>query len=187
MTAAAGHLDRRTATYVDEVLSTIDAFVPIVEAYLVGSAAAGGFDPETSDVDLAVVVGEALGERRRVLVDRIAAIRCPVRDLELVLYVEGAAPSEVELNLNHGEEEPDAEAFWFVLDAALAEEHAVPLRNGIPWSRLFEPVSEERVRGAVRESLAWSERRDDEFGRVNAARARHYLDHGEWISKADAA
>ena len=181
-----GHLDRRTAAYVADVLSAIDALVPIVEAYLVGSGAAGGFDPETSDVDLAVVVGEPLGKRRRVLVDRIAAIPCPVRDLELVLYVEGAAPAEVELNVNHGQEQPDAEAFWFVLDAALAEEHAVPLRNGILWGRLFEPVSEERVQEAVRESLAWSERRDDEFGRVNAARARHYLEHGEWVSKADA-
>ena len=48
------------------------------------------------------------------------------------------------------------------------------------------PLDDERVREAARASLAWSERRDDEFGRVNARRTRHYLEHGEWISKADA-
>jgi predicted nucleotidyltransferase len=186
-TATLGHLDARTEAYVHDVLRAIETLVPLVEAYLVGSGAAGPFDPRTSDVDLVVVIGEGLGDRRRDLVDRVAAIHCPVRDLELVLYVEGAAPSDVELNVNHGEEEPDADAFWFVLDAALAEEQAVPLRNGIPWGRLFERVPEERVREAVRESLAWSERRDDAFGRMNAVRARHYLEHGEWISKGEAA
>jgi predicted nucleotidyltransferase len=186
-TTVTGYLDAATEAYVHDVLAAIETQVPIVEAYLVGSGAAGGFDPRTSDVDLVAVIGGALGERRRDIVACVAAIQCPVRDLELVLYVEGAPPSEVELNVNHGEEEPDAEAFWFVLDAALAQEHAVPLRNGVPWSELFERVPDERVREAVRESLEWSERRDDEFGRVNAARARHYLEHGEWISKTEAA
>ena len=186
LVAIGGHLDARTEAYVEGVLDAIEVRVPIVEAYLVGSGAVGGFDPRTSDVDLVVVIGEALGDARRDLVSRVAAIESPVRDLELVLYIEGAAPPEVELNMNHSEERPEAEGFWFVLDAALAEEHAVPLRNGIPWSRLFDHVPEERVREAARQSLTWSERRDDEFGRVNEARARHYLEHGEWISKASA-
>jgi predicted nucleotidyltransferase len=183
MTVAVGYLDPRTEAYVDEVLRAIEAHVPLVEAYLVGSGAAGGFDPRTSDVDVVAVIAQPLGARRRDVVEAVAAVENPVRDLELVLYVEGAAPPEFELNLNHGEEEPDAEAFWFVVDAALAEEHAVPLRNGIPWARLFGRVPEERIREAVRESLEWSERRDDEFGRVTAKRSRHYLEHGEWISK----
>ena len=183
---ALGHLHPRTEAFVEDVVGAIEEHVPIVEAYLVGSGAAGAFDPATSDVDLVVVVERPLGSARRAVVERVGAIRCPVRDLELVLYVEGAEPSDVELNLNHGEERPEAEAFWFVLDAALAAKHALPLRNGIPWGRLFEPVPDERVREAVRESLEWSERRGDHFARVHAARARHYLEHGEWISKAEA-
>ena len=187
MTAAVlGHLDPRTEAFVEDVLREIEEHVSIVEAYLVGSGAAGGFDPAKSDVDLVVVVDRPLGSARRALVEGIGAIRCPVRDLELVLYVEGAQPSEIELNVNYGEERRDAEAFWFLLDAAIAEEHALPLRNGTPWSRLFDAVPDERVREAVRESLEWSERRGDDFARVNAARARHYLERGEWISKAEA-
>ena len=38
---------------------------------------------------------------------------------------------------------------------------------------------------SFRESLAWSAQSSElEFARLNAARARHYLEHGEWISKA---
>ena len=43
----------------EDVLDTIEERVSIVEAYLIGSGAVGGFDPQTSDVDLVVVVDEA--------------------------------------------------------------------------------------------------------------------------------
>src|SRR5262249_8986931 len=129
VTAAVGHLDRRTEAYVHDVLRAIDASVAIVEAYVVGSGAAGGFDPDTSDVDVVVVVERALGADRERVLDAIRALPCPVRDLELVLYVEGSQPPNFELNLNHAEE-TEAERFWFVIDAALAEKHAVPLLHG---------------------------------------------------------
>jgi len=57
VTTAVGHLDARTAAYVDDALRAIARHVPRVEAYLVGSGAAGGFDPSASDVD--VVKAEA--------------------------------------------------------------------------------------------------------------------------------
>ena len=186
MSVTAGHLDARTEEYVHEVVRAIDMHVPVVEAYLVGSGAAGGFDPRTSDVDVVVVVERTLGSERQPIVDAIRALHLPVRDLELVVYVAGAQPPSFELNLNHGREE-EAEPFWFVLDAALAEAHAVPLLRGTPWPQVFEPVTEERVREAALASLEWSERRNDEFGRVNAIRTRHYLEHGEWLSKTEAA
>ena len=52
----------------------------------------------------------------------------------------------------------------------------------------FTPISPDQLRGALLESIAWSESRpaDSEFARVNAKRAWHYLDHGEWISKVGA-
>jgi predicted nucleotidyltransferase len=187
-TPAIGYLDARTEAYVQDILGAIEVHVPLIEAYLVGSGAVGGFDPRTSDVDLVVVVTGPLGGERSELVDHLLGVECPVRDLELVIYVQGSEPPDFELNLSKGQERPDEEAFWFVLDAAVAQARAVPLLNGVPWGQLFEPVSDDRVRDAARESLAWSARQsgDDEFARLNAVRTRHYLAKGEWISKADA-
>jgi len=130
------------------------------------------------------VVERPLGSHRRRVIEAIRALPCPVRDLELVLYVDGAQPPRFELNLNHGEE-TDAESFWFVLDAAPAQEHAVPLLGGRRWTDVFARVEDEQIREAVRESLEWAEARDDEFARVTATRSRHYLEHGEWISKSE--
>jgi hypothetical protein len=66
--------------------------------------------------------------------------------------------------------------------------HAAPVRGRRPWNDVFEPIPPERIRRAARESLAWSGRHaaGDEFARVNALRARHYLERGEWLSKAEA-
>jgi len=186
VTTAVGHLDALTAAYVDDVLGAIATHVPLVEAYVVGSGATGGFDPSASDVDLVAVVERPLGIEHGRLVDGVRALPCPVRDLELVLYVQGAQPPSFELNLNHGEE-TDAEPFWFVLDAALAQEQAVPLLRGRNWTDVFDRLDEERIREAVRESLEWADARDDEFARLTAERSRHYLEHGTWISKAEAA
>jgi predicted nucleotidyltransferase len=186
VTTAVGHLDARTAACVEDVLDAIATHVPLVAAYLVGSGAAGGFDPRTSDVDVVVVVGRPLGSDRQRVIGALRALPCPVRDLELVVYVRGAQPPSYELNLNHGEE-TSAEPFWFVLDAALAQEHAVPLLPGRQWTDVFDRVEGARLRRAVRESLEWAEARDDEFARITATRSRHYLEHGEWMSKAEAA
>ena len=189
MSVASGtHLDGQTQSFVAEVVETIDSFVPVCEAFLLGSGAVGGFDPRTSDVDLVVVVERPPEAERSSLVGRLAAIERPVRDLELVVYVRGRQPPDFELNLNEGEERPDEERFWFVLDAALAQERAVPLWRGRPWSDFFAPVPPDRLRAAMVESLSWSSRQpeDDQFARLNAARARHYLDYGEWITKEEA-
>ena len=171
--------------YLGAVVAAIEEHVGVVEAYVLGSAAAGDFDPVTSDLDVVVVIDGPLGAERAPLVQRISKLEPPGRGLELVLYVAGSQPPDYELNVNEGEERPDEPSFWFVLDAAVAQERSRPLRAGRPWGELFEPVSEDAVRAAMRESLAWSERQppDDGFARLNAIRARHYLEHGEWISK----
>lgn len=184
---AATHLDAASAAFVREVLETIDGVVPLVEAYVVGSAAVGPFDPATSDVDLVAVVERPLGGERPALLERLRTLEIPVRDLELVVYVQGAEPPAFELNFNARQEHPDESPHWFVIDAAVAQERAVPVWGDRPWSELFAPVPLERLGEAMEESLAWSERQspDNEFARVNALRTRHWLDHGEWISKAD--
>ena len=181
------HLDARTEAFVRKVLAAIDAHAALVGAFVVGSGAVGGFDPETSDVDLVVVVEEPLRERGA-LVAAVAALPIPARDLELVVYVQGHRPGDFDLNLSQGAERPDEEPFWFVLDAALAQEHAVPVWGERPWVDFFEPVGPEEVHRAMQASLDWASRRapDDEFARRHAARARHYLEHGEWITKKEA-
>jgi len=185
--ASSTHLDERTEAFVAEVLKAIGRHVPVEEAFVVGSGATGGFDPATSDVDLVVVTEQPPADRAALVAD-VAAIRSPVRDLELVLYVAGSQPPHYELNLNEGEERPSEESFWFVLDAALAQEQAVPLLFGRAWSEFFEPVAPEQVRGAMQASLDWTGRMkpDNQFAREQAVRARHYLQHGEWITKKEA-
>lgn len=189
MTVAHAQLHPHVEAYAAAAAHTAESLVPVLEAFVVGSAAAGGFDPATSDLDLVLVVERPLAERRGELLERLRALGSPFRDVELVVYVAGSRPPDVELNVNAGEERPDEEPFWFVLDAALAQERAVPVLARHDWNDVFEPVEPERVREAMRASLAWAERQPprDEFARLHAARARHYLEHGEWISKEEAA
>jgi predicted nucleotidyltransferase len=189
MTVAGGtYLDPRTEAFVADVLAAIDFHVAVVEAFLVGSGAAGGFDPKTSDVDLVVVVEQLSGADKAAVVERVAALERPVRDLELVVYAQGLQPPEFALNVNEGEERPDEERFWFVLDAAVAQDRAMPVWGRRPWSEFFAPIPPERVREAMQESLDWSERQaaDNEFARAQAVRARRYLERGEWITKKEA-
>ena len=181
-------LDAQVGAFATEVVDTIDAIVPVVEGFVLGSAALGTFDAGTSDLDLTVVLAEPLGTRREELVGRLAELEIPFRDLELVAYVNGAQPPELELNFDHGRERPDEQRFWFVLDAALAQDHAQPVLGRHVWNELFAPVEPGRVDAAMRESLAWAEQAsaENEFARLHAVRARHYLEEGVWISKAQA-
>jgi hypothetical protein len=107
-----------------------------------------------------------------------------VRKLELALYAVGAKPPAYELNYPDGDE---ASPHWFVLDAAIAQEQSEPFA-GRPWHELLEPVSRAETQRAAEESLEWSAQQPagDEFARVNAVRARHYLEHGDWITKEEA-
>jgi predicted nucleotidyltransferase len=166
--------------YAAEVVDAVDAVVPVAGAYLLGSALLGGFDPATSDLDAVVVVERPLDADERARVSRaLDELPPPVRKLELVVYAAGARPPAYDLNYPDGDDEP---GFWFVLDAAIAQERAQPLR-GRPWRELLEPVTEAETRRAAQEMLRWAEERDDELARPHGVRARHYLDHGEWMTK----
>jgi predicted nucleotidyltransferase len=172
--------------FVAEVVDLVEAFgVPVLGAYVIGSALLGGFDPRSSDLDLVVVVARRLDSFERAAVVReLDELTLPVRRLELVVYAVGAKPPAYELNYPDGEGEPP---HWFVIDAAIAQEQAKPFA-GRPWGELLELVSADEVKQAAQESLDWSLRQpaDDEFARGNAVRSRHYLEHGEWITKKEA-
>ena len=183
MISADTYLDETAERYRSRVVDAIDEEVDVLASFVLGSGLVGGYRPGESDLDLVVVVDQPLeGAVRRRAIERIAALELPGRRLELVAYVVGRQPPDFDLNLEVDadgvREAPDEAEHWFVIDAAIAQEHLPE------WSRYFDPVSEERTRTAVEESLAWSaERPGLDFARLNAARARHYLDHGEWISK----
>jgi predicted nucleotidyltransferase len=186
MTAVAEtYLDETAETYRDRVVAAIGADVEVLASFVLGSGLVGGYRPGESDLDLVMVVDAPLrGEARRAAIERIAALELPGRRLELVVYVRGDEPPDFDLNLEVDadgvREAPDEADHWFVIDAGIAQER-IPA-----WLDYFEPVPDERVREAVEQSLAWSAGWPDlEFARLNAARARHYLEHGEWLSKGD--
>jgi predicted nucleotidyltransferase len=183
---ASDHLDATAAAYRDDVVAAIDAEVEVLASFVLGSGLVGGYRPGGSDLDLVVVVASPLrGDGRRQAIERIAALELPARRLERVVYVRGNQPPRFELNLDvdaaGAREAPGEAEHWFVIDAGIAQDR-------IPeWRSWFEPIPETRVREAVTESLAWSaERPELEFARLNAARARHYLEYGEWLSKREA-
>jgi predicted nucleotidyltransferase len=169
-------------------VDAVEAVVPVLEAFALGSAATGSFDPATSDLDLTLVLDRPLGASREEVVRRLRELETPFRGLELVAYVAGSQPPDFELNVNYGEERPDEERFWFVLDAALGQERGQPVLGRHEWNELFEPVGPERIEAAMRDSLAWAEREpaDNEFARLHALRARSYLKDGAWMTKAQA-
>lgn len=180
------HLDAAASRYRDAVVQALGEHVDVLASFVLGSGLAGGYRPGESDLDLVVVVDRPLaGDGRRRAIERIGALPLPARKLELVVYVRGHQPPDFDLNLEVGRggshEAPGADPHWFVVDAALAQDRAPG------WGEWFERIPPERVRAAVGESLEWSQRRPgDEFARVNAIRARHYIEHGEWISKEEA-
>jgi predicted nucleotidyltransferase len=170
--AEAQHLE----TYVAQIVDAIEGVAPVAGAYVLGSALLGGFDPASSDLDVVVVVERQLEEaEREEVVAALDELPRPFHKLELVVYAAGAKPPAFELNYPDGPGEPE---FWFVLDAALAQRFA-----GREWGELLQPVSEDETRRAAEELLRWAEAHDEP---VHAARARHYLEHGEWITKEEA-
>jgi Nucleotidyltransferase domain len=166
------------ATYLDRLVAAMSTVTELDAVYLLGSAALGAYEEGSSDVDVVAVSSRSLtpGERRA-LAEAAEAVPCPARKLELVVYPRGS--DEWEINLNTGEhvsfdtaEEP---GFWFVIDRAIAEQHAVPLL-GPPWSEAFEPVPREALLDALDQSL-------EIVGAQNIARAWVWLETGEWVSK----
>jgi predicted nucleotidyltransferase len=180
------YLDEATERYRKDVVEGLSKEVGVLETFVLGSGLVGGYRPGESDLDLVAVVDRPFrGESRRRAIERIAQFELPGRRLELVVYVRGHEPPDFELNLEVDSggfrEVPDEAPHWFVIDAAIAQELSPT------WNEYFEPVSRERTRRAVEESLAWSAAHPQyEFSSLNAARARHYLDHGEWVAKKEA-
>ncbi len=175
--------------YVSELVRVLQARLGdrLVAVWQIGSAALGGWDPATSDVDVQAVSARLSRPELEALAAELSAVPCPVRGLEFVLY---ADPPAFQLNLNtgpgmehHEGYDPDAEPrFWFVLDLAIAQEHAKPLVGPHP----RELVGELDVRPALRESLAWWRDFGGEQALIAACRTMAWLETGRWLSKREA-
>jgi hypothetical protein len=116
-----------------------------------------------------------------------------VRGLEFVLYARDELPAFA-LNLNtgpgmdhHEGYDPQAEErFWFILDLAIAREHARPLAGPHPREVVPAP-NDGLIRAALRESLAWYRGYGGAQALFAACRARAWLATGHWLSKGEAA
>jgi hypothetical protein len=182
---------RELAAYLDRLVAAVGEVSDLDAVYLLGSAALGAYEPGSSDVDVVAVTPGSLSiDERRRLAAAAEAIPCPARKLELVVYPRGS--EEWQVNLNTGEhvsydpaEEP---GFWFVLDRAIAEQHAVPL-HGPPWSEVFPPVRREDVLDALARSLDWHADHEPASRNtvLNAVRSWRWLESGEWRTKPEAA
>ncbi len=140
--------------YLDRLVEVLEAHATIDAVYLVGSAALGAYEHGRSDVDVVAVTARSLSlDERLALAEAVEEIPVPARKLELVVYPHGS--DRWELNLNPGDHvgvDPDAEpSFWFVLDRAIAEQHATPL-VGPSWGELFAARAAGGDRGRARRS-----------------------------------
>lgn len=182
--------------YLDTLAAVLGETTRVEAVYLVGSAALGAFEDGRSDVDVVAVTEQDLsGDERLALVRAVEALPVPARKLELVVYSRsGAAAADPrwQINLNTGDhftfDPRDESPHWFVIDRAIAEQHAVPL-HGPPWRELFAPVNRERVLEAIHQSLEWQEAEDPAGADsvANNVRAWHWLETAEWVSKREAA
>ena len=174
-----------------------------VGAWLFGSGALGDFDPARSDLDVQAVTSEPLPlDARRRLAERVshAALPCPVRGLELVLYARDGLsdPSgpAFQLNLNDGPRmarhvafAPDEDPrFWFVLDVAIGREVGRPLAGPSP-AEVFPDLPRDLVLDALGEALDWHGQHDTVGAQtvLAACRAWAWAEAGRWLSKGEAA
>lgn len=184
-------------TYADEVTRILRELLPeaLRGAWLVGSLAWDDYHAGSSDIDIMAVADLVQPELRLTVARELAAVDCPARGLEFVLYgpPEDDQPAHWQLNLNTSPPsvsvDPSTEPpHWFVLDVAMARERAVPL-FGPPARELLAPVPPERIHRALELSLDWHAEFD--VGRpnavLNACRAWRYAETGRWSSKTTAA
>jgi predicted nucleotidyltransferase len=182
-------IPQELADYLEELVRRLAAVTELDAVYLFGSAAQGAYEHGRSDVDvIAVTARPSTQADKEALAAAAESLPCPARKLELVVYARGT--DRHELNVNTGElvhyspdDDPD---FWFVLDRAIAEQHAIPL-YGPPWREVFAPVPRDAVAAALDEAVAFDGWDDPEGARLAAARARIWRETGEWVSKREAA
>ena len=163
----------------------------------IGSWALGDYVPGVSDLDVAVVTDGPVPDVGPLL---HAALPCPARKLELVVYgaEQALRPTRslrFELDLNTGGEGDrlltalgDEPWHWYLIDLAIAHEHGVSL-SGPPASEVIGKPPRGDVLEALLAGMRWSlEAEPGSWDTVlNACRAWRFAAEGEWVSKSEAA
>lgn len=171
----------------------------LVGLAIVGSGATGDLTPH-SDIDLLAVIEHPPPLPHR-LGDELAALAvraCPARGMELVVYTRAQVqppswPQPYLLNVNAGPGMPrhistgGDPPHWFLLDLAIARDHAVPVHGPHP-RQVVGPPRTADVRDALRASLRWHDQQasGSPDAVLNTCRAWHWLETGRWTSKSEA-
>ena len=188
--------------YLDDLVGRLQEILDgsLVGVYAGGSWALGGYEPPSSDLDVAVVVEEPLSDG--VLDQMVASLRheafpCPARGLELVVYTRESAAGATtepgfELNLNTGaaltfraDREPQpGEQHWFPIDRSVLAQHGIAL-FGPPTAAVFAPVASEDLRPVLADVLRWYQREapESEDAGLNAGRSLRFMRDGVWLPK----
>jgi Domain of unknown function (DUF4111) len=174
----------------------------LVGVYLFGSAAYGAYEAGRSDLDVQAVISGPLSEAQyRAVAARLsqAALPCPARKLEFVLYTQQAAGTatrrpQFALNFNTGAGQPDhlslnaaqEAGHWFLLDIAVGRELGRAL-TGPPPAEVFAAPQRVWVLDALLESLQWHRTHDlgSPNSVLNACRGWRWAETGVWGSKRE--
>jgi predicted nucleotidyltransferase len=179
----------------------------LVGVYLHGSAAAGGFNPARSDVDLIVVTQRPMdeAERRslaRLLLDRSrrpypvemsvvseASLRAWTHPLPFEFHFSEGWRDRMEAALAHRPFELSYSPTNADLAAELAALRQRGLRlRGAPIADVFPDVPARDVLDSISQDLRWAAGNERYvYGVLNACRALAYLADGSFLSKAEAA
>jgi predicted nucleotidyltransferase len=186
----------------DTIQTTLDSCLKAV--YLFGSASYGEYQPGTSDLDLSIVITSQLPIARYQSLASVishAALPCPARKLEFVLYTYETVNDltrfpKFEMNFNTGMGMDDHLVFdpsneaghWFLLDLAAGRQLGVPLLGPAPQEVIGE-IKQEWVVDALSEGLEWwcENASASPDAALNACRAWRWIETGLWGSKLDGA
>ncbi len=203
--------------YLQDLVEETEAVLgkDLVGVYAAGSVALGAFQPDRSDVDVAVVCRSALPHPLKgQLVEHLRheALACPARGLELVVYrhdvaMSGTAEPGFELELNTGpamdfrvtwrpEDRPAEDgSFWYGLDRSLLHHSGLRLA-GPPASHVFSDLAPTDVSDLLVASLHWwiAQSLPSDTGPtpgaedavLGACRALVRFRSDRWLSKVDA-
>jgi hypothetical protein len=187
----------------------------LIGAYVAGSIAMDAYQPDRSDVDVALICEDPLSlEQKRRLVSRLRheELPCPARGLELVVYRRTVAQSgtpepgfEVELNTGSrmpfratygGEDRPAADGrFWYGLDRSILHQSGHRL-IGPPAADMFTDLAPDHLRALLVDALTWWLARPMPAGDgpvsgaedavLGACRSLVKFRYGMWLSKVAA-
>jgi hypothetical protein len=172
----------------------------LLGVYAGGSWALGGYVPGRSDLDVAVVVHDRLGDERAaalVAAARHEALPCPARGLELVVYTRevaaaGGGDPGFELNLNTGaamatrleRAATTVGDHWFAIDRAILAARGIALA-GPPAGEVFRSAPRPVLLALLDDALRWQGAAPDDAV-LNAHRSLRFARDGRWSAKQDA-